>query len=256
MTSKHLTLILLLTIPGFMLHSPLHAGNDPSLQAAFDKANRLYEEGRYEPAALLYQQVAGRLHNWKIYFNRGNCEYKLGRFLKAKILYLQARKLNPDALEIEHNLTLVNRHFRDAIPPARPDFPTRLGLWMQTALPVNVVNLLLLGSGLLVNLFLFLLLTRTRRRRWLYGLGASLLLLLILGAWQIRRLERLRATDTAVVRVEQTELRSGPGTDQTVFFEVHAGLEVTVREQRRDWLYVTASDQVAGWVERADLQLI
>jgi tetratricopeptide (TPR) repeat protein len=251
MNRRRFVLLLLLAWSGSLCAAP-----PATPQAAFDEANRLYELGRYEPALALYRQAAARMNDWKIHFNSGNCEYKLGRYLDAKIDYLRARKLNSEDGDIDSNLALVNRRFRDSIPPVPPDFPVRLGLWLQNALPVNLVNLALLALGWMAAIFLLRLMRGGFRRRWLYGLGASLLLLAVLAAVQAHRLARLHTAGTAVVRVEQAELRSGPGDEQTVFFEVHAGLEVTVREQRRDWLYVTASDQVAGWIERSNLQLI
>ncbi len=253
MTHRPLPLLLLLLAA---LGAAL-PGKPPPPQAEFDEANRLYAAGRYEPALALYERVAATTRDWKVYFNAGNCLFKLGRHLDAKIHYLRARRLAPGEGVIDGNLALVNRRFRDSIPAARPDFPARLAAWLAAALPPNAVNLLLLALVWLACLCLLLLLRkRPFQRRWLYGLAAALLLLAVLAGWQVLRLKTLGHPGQAVVCAEKAELRSGPGADQTIFFQVHAGLEVQVLERHDGWLYVSASPQVAGWIERASLQLL
>jgi len=51
-------------------------------------------------------------------------------------------------------------------------------------------------------------------------------------------------------------LRSGPGEDNTVLFKVNPGLEVRIIDRRGEWVQVTASERIAGWIEKKRLALI
>ncbi len=61
---------------------------------------------------------------------------------------------------------------------------------------------------------------------------------------------------SAVVWEEDAQLRSGPGGDNTVLFKVNPGLEVRIIDRRGDWVQVTASERIAGWIEAKRLVLI
>jgi tetratricopeptide (TPR) repeat protein len=227
-----------------------------SPQEDFAMANGHFQAGRYEAALKIYQAIDGRLAHWKVLYNIGNCYAKLGRPLDAKIHYLRARKYRPLDRSIAKNIALVNKRFADVLAPETPDFLSRAIQVLQASFSVNLLGLLLLLAVLLLNVFLFLLLAKGRKKKILYGLSFSLLLSLALGTWLFTRVSALEQTTTAVVRKADAVLRSGPGASNTELFKVHAGLEVKILERRREWVQVTASPQVAGWVELEDLTLI
>ena len=73
-------------------------------QAQFDRANQLYEESQYDQALQLYLQLEKDVVNWKLLFNIGNCYYKQNQFVKAKIYYLRAQRLQPFETSIQKNI--------------------------------------------------------------------------------------------------------------------------------------------------------
>ncbi|MCU0237520.1 MAG: SH3 domain-containing protein [Acidobacteria bacterium] len=198
----------------------------------FAAANRRYEQGLYAEALALYLKVAQRSDDWQVSYNIGNCHYKLGDYLSAKVSYLKARKRRPLEPAIARNIAMTNRHFRDdAVLPA-PDFVTRAVQTLESAL------------------------TRGRDRRLFYALAFSLLFVLGLGACHVGRTAAMGRSDSAVVRAEDSQLRSGPGADNTVLFTINPGLEVRIIDRRGDWVQVTASERIAGWIEKKRLVLI
>ena len=224
----------------------------------FAAANRLYEQGRYAEALPLYLEVARQARDWQALYNIGNCHYKLGDYLAAKIYFLKARKLRPLEPAIARNIAMTNRHFRDDASLPAPDFITRAGQRLESLISLDALSVLLLLAVLLLNLFLFLLLTRGRNRKLLYALAFSLISVLGLGACHVSRTSALGRSDRAVVRDAETDsqLRSGPGLDNTVLFKVNPGLEVRIIDRRGEWVQVTASERIAGWIEKTRLALI
>jgi len=223
---------------------------------AFAQANRFYGQGRYGEALALYRKAAAQSGDWRLAYNMGNCHYKLGDYLQAKVLYLKARRLRPLEPALARNLALVDRHFQDDARLPAPGFLARALQALESWVSLDALSIMLLLAALLFNVLFFRLLTRGRNRRLLYALGFSLLLLAGLGACHAGRTAAAARSVTAVVADEETALRSGPGADNTVLFKVHRGLEVRIIDRSGPWLQVAASASVAGWIEAARLILI
>jgi tetratricopeptide (TPR) repeat protein len=222
----------------------------------FSLANSHYEAGRYGEALKIYQRLNRQLTNWQVLYNIGNCYFKLDQPLAAKVNYLRARKFQPLNQSIAKNIAIVNKSFKDIIAPETPDFISRTIQVLQARLSLNTLSLLLLAAILLLNLFLFLLLKKGRRKKIIYGLAFSLFLSLALGALHYNRVSSMRQTSIAVVNAENSVLRSGPGASNTELFKINPGLEVKILDRSRDWVQVSASPQVAGWIELINLTLI
>src|SRR5208337_1300274 len=73
--------------------------------AAFDAANRLYEQGKYSEAAAAYQKLvqAGQV-SAALYFNLGNACFKAGTLGRALAAYRQAEALAPRDPDLRANI--------------------------------------------------------------------------------------------------------------------------------------------------------
>jgi len=234
----------------------LAAAGSAALKEDFSTANVHYEAGRYEEALEIYLQINRQLTSWQVLYNIGNCYYKLGQPLAAKIHYLRARKFRPLDISIAKNIAIVDRNFKDVIVPETPDFFSRAIQVLQAELDLNTLSLLLLAAILLLNISLFLLLKKGRQKKIVYGLVFSLLLSLALGAYHFERVAGQRRTSIAVVSAANSVLRSGPGESNTELFKINPGLEVKILDRSREWVQVSASPQVAGWIALKRLTLI
>jgi hypothetical protein len=234
----------------------LGAAATAGVQEDFTAANRKYEEGKFADALPAYLTISRQVTDWRVFYNIGNCYYKMDRYLSAKVYYLKARKFQPLDASIARNIAMTNRHFRDAVSLPDPDFITRSIQLLESKLSLNAVSALLLFSILLLNTCLFLLLAKGKSKKIIYALGFSLLLSMGLGAYHVSRVASLGRSGSAVVWEENSLLRSGPGEDNTVLFKVNPGLEVKIIDRFRDWVQVTASAQIAGWIEKKRLALI
>jgi tetratricopeptide (TPR) repeat protein len=234
----------------------LAAAGNAAAKDDFSAANAHYEAGRYAEALSIYLQIDRQLTNWQVLYNIGNCYFKLGQPLAAKVHYLRARRFRPLDDSIARNIAIVDKSFKDAIAPETPDFISRVIQVLQTGLDLNTLSLLLLTAILMLNIFLFLLLMKGRRKKIIYGLAVSLLLCIALGAYHYARVTGQRETSVAVVSEANSVLRSGPGESNTELFKINPGLEVKILDRSRDWVQVSASPQVAGWIELKRLILI
>jgi hypothetical protein len=225
---------------------------DP-IQNLFEQGNRLYEQGQFARALESYEKIERSQGSWKLFYNMGNCHFKLDRFLKAKIYYLKARKIRPLHRSILKNISIVNRRFKDRIPEEKMDFLERSLLRIESWIPLNVISFLLIFFVALFNVSLFTVIRKGRNKWALYGLLFSLILSMLLTGIHVYRVQKRNIRNVAVVIHEQTPLRSGPGSDNTVLFKVNPGLEVKLIDTSGQWFQVSASEDIAGWIRKEEL---
>lgn len=225
-------------------------------QESFQKGNSLYEEGRYSEALDAYLAAQQNVAHWKLFYNIGNCYYKINDYVKAKIYYLRARRLKPFDPSITKNIDIVDKRFSDKIEAEKPDFLSRVALRIETFISINVVSITLLLAVIILNFFIFILLKKGKNRAIVYGVSFSLVIMLVIAGYHIYRIGKQNLRNTAVIVKAGTELRSGPGENNTILFKVNPGLTVRIIEKSRNWLQVSASSQVAGWLQEDRLERI
>lgn len=247
-----ISMLLAITVTG---GRQLFAAGD-NFQERFNQAGRLYEEGKYAEALALYQDIEKSAAHWKLFYNMGNCYYKMNNFVKAKLYYLRAERLSPFEASIQKNIDIVDKQFSDKIEGEEPDFLTRAALHIESAISLNVLSVILLMVVIILNAFIFLLIKKGKSRFRLYGVSFSLVIVLVIGGYHIYRTGKQELRNTAVIVKADSELRSGPGESNTILFKVNPGLKVKIIEKSRSWVQVSASAQVAGWVEEDRLERI
>src|SRR6266404_4838400 len=104
-----LTLLLLLwtSCPG-----PTRAGD---VSAAFEQANKFYEQSNFTEAAAAYARVIdGGQVSPALYFNLGNALFKSGQIGRAILSYRQAEQLAPRDPDIRANLRFARNRVEGA----------------------------------------------------------------------------------------------------------------------------------------------
>lgn len=227
-------------------------------QDGFDKANQLYEEGKYAEALNQYLEIEKAGSHWKVFYNIGNCYYKLNQPVRAKIYYLKARRLEPFEPSIQKNIEIVNKLLKDKVPSPKPDFISRLLMRIESILSLNILSISLLLLVVIFNGFVFMLIKKGKNRFILYGVSFSLILVLLFTGYHIHRVNKYNRRNIAVIIKKDAQLRSGPGENNTVLFKVNPGLEVKIIDQggNKKWLQVSASSEIAGWIEAESLEQI
>jgi len=85
-------------------------------QTAFEKGNQCYQKENYTEAINQYEIVlATGKHSAELYFNLGNCYYKLHKVAPAVYNYEKALQLNPNDEEIKTNLDFARKMAIDDI---------------------------------------------------------------------------------------------------------------------------------------------
>jgi tetratricopeptide (TPR) repeat protein len=223
------------------------------LSVAFDQANRLYEQGKFAPAAAAYEELArGGKVSAALYFNLGNACFKSGQLGRAIANYRLAQRLAPRDPDIRANLQfarncVVGGAYRPA--PAWRRWTSRLTLNEWTVLAAGA---LWVGFALLV-----LGQVRPARRRELrrYVLAAGLAgVFCAAGLWLAWR-ERYLNT-VAIVIQREVVMHHGPLDESPSLQTLHDGQELRVIDYKDNWLRLAGGARGAGWLKRGQVLLL
>lgn len=221
--------------------------------AAFDAANRLYEQARYREAAAAYEALLAQgVVSPALYFNLGNAWFKAGEAGRAILNWRLAERLAPRDPDIQANLRLTRELVRGQPPPAPPwwrRWSRRLTLNEWAGLAGAGVWL---GFGALVGGELW---PGRRRfcRRWATAFGG---LALLAGAALAEQAAARWLRVEAVVVAREAVVRYGPLEVSPELQKVEDGTELVVLDQKDHWLQVTGLPRGTGWIRQDDVVVV
>lgn len=220
--------------------------------AAFEQANKLYEQGKYTEAAAAYEAIlaAGRT-SAALYFNLGNAWFKAGELGRAIAHYRLAERLTPRDPDVQANLAFARQSVA-----GRPYTPGRLERWLRrfTLNEATVVLALLLWSwlGLLTGGYLW----PQRLRAWRTATLACGLTVGVAALWLGLMLHVRTGSTTAVVTASSAVVHYGPLEESQSAFTARDGMELEVRDQKDGWLQVADNQARVGWIEARDVLVL
>jgi tetratricopeptide (TPR) repeat protein len=229
--------------------------------ALFQQGVRFYQEENYAEALQAFQQIRDAGHDaGSLYFNMGNCYYKLGDSGRAILFYESAKKLTPGDEDVRFNLGLVNESIVDQIEKQEDFFLIRY--WRGFLFLLHKTTFLVLLGALYGAAVLFLIFRLLARNGALRLLSQRLavtfgVLFLLFGASFIARLHDEKTRVEAVILADKVDVMSAPlAQGGTEVFVLHAGTKVRLDRQRDEWVEIILPDRKVGWVKKDVLEKI
>ena len=85
-----------------------------SVDSIFNNANQLYTSGDFPNALIVYESLLDqKIYNKTLYYNIGNCYYKLTMLGYARLYYEKAKLYDSSDSDVSHNLTIVQNRLID-----------------------------------------------------------------------------------------------------------------------------------------------
>jgi tetratricopeptide (TPR) repeat protein len=219
--------------------------------AAFDAANKLYEQSKFAEAAASYEKLlrSGQASE-SLYFNWGNALFKSGQIGRAIAAYQQAQQMAPRDPDVRANLQFARNQVQG--PTLLPE---RLWRWLGK-LSLNEWTCLAAAALWLWFFLLILLQWRPTLKPvlkayvlWL-GATAALLCACFSGSFYYNRL-----AERAIVVAGEAVARQAPLDESQSAFALHDGAELQVLDQKDQWLQVRADLRRIGWVRKDSVVL-
>jgi len=215
----------------------------------FTEANKNYKDEDYRGAAEGYAKlILSGLRNGEMYYNLGNCYFKLGMLGKAILSYRLAERYLPRDQDLRTNLDYAREMTKDKIESRQLiSFLNDFCFWYSK---LNLQELLLVF--LAANALCWILaLARLwlKNDYWRYFFLAALSLTVVLALSLGFKFYHSNYSADAVVINREVSVRAGIGTSNTALFQLHDGVECRIIQQEQDWVKLELADGKRGWVE-------
>ena len=221
-----------------------------------DEAKTAYDAGQFRQALDYYaSKIDPRNVSPALLYNMGNCFYQLGDYPRALVCYERAHYLQPRDSDITGNLELTRRKL--LLPPKyRVESPADFMLAARDFLRLDEW-LVACASGLTLVLIALGLFFRRHSNLWQWPFYTGILIVVICSAALIAKASADDPAREAVVIVRNTPLYSLPSAESgRVEQYLKPGTEVSIEENRMDWVRVRLENNDEGWVRGSNLALL
>jgi tetratricopeptide (TPR) repeat protein len=222
-------------------------------QNGFEKGNALYQKGNYKDAITAYESVLdSKKQSAELYFNLGNCYYKLNKVAPSIYNYEKALVLNPSDVEIQNNLKFAHKlqideikempkvGFAKLIRDFTGNFHYNTWAWISVSFSFLFL-LFFLG-------YYFSQIT-VSKRIFFFGMFIVVFLILISVLSAIFEKNNYETEKPAIVFAEVVAVKSEPKTSSSDVLVLHEGTKVFVLEVLDNWKKIQLTDGTEGWIE-------
>lgn len=215
----------------------------------FTEANKQYQNENYSGAAEGYVAlILSGLQNGEMYYNLGNCYFKLGMLGKSILSYRLAKLYLPRDQDLSTNLDYAREMTRDTIESRQlTSFLNEFCFWYSKLNLKELLLLFLTANALCWTLALARL--WLSNEYWRYLFLAALALTVVFGLSLGLKFHRCYYSADAVVITREVSVRAGNGINNTALFQLHDGAECRIVRQEQDWAQLKLADGKRGWVE-------
>lgn len=224
--------------------------NTLNAPAEFERANKLYEQGKFAEAATAYEELlrAGTT-SASAWFNLGNASYKSGQIGRAITAYRMAERLTPREAALRANLQFVQGKVYS-------DERTRVPWWKSVLRRATLNEWTALTAGAAWMFFAVLVAGEITRTRYPKTTAVFLLVVLLCGtglglAWRDQSGGR-----EAVVVAREATARFGPLDESQAAFQLRDGAECAVLDVKGEWVQVRDPEKRSGWIRRDDVMIL
>lgn len=226
-------------------------------ERTFARANDTYKNADYKRAAQMYEDlVTSGIESEEVYFNLGNCYYKLGNIAAAILNYERAQRLAPTDDDIDFNLTLAQSRITDKIDPAPQFFVVkwwRLFVALATPSAWSLVGIVLVWLSIAAAA-LFFVARVPGFKKSMFAIGLVLLFcaaLMFTFAFQ----QHNKAT-SAIVFASSVVVKSEPQEESKDLFALHEGTKIDILGVDGEWYKVRIADGSVGWMRLNTVRII
>ncbi len=222
-------------------------------------ATEAYKTNDFDKALSLYSELEARNQkNPDIYYNIGNCYFRLNRIGLAVLYYKKAL-----LIDSSHSLARKNLNFALKFTLDKQDFENQnfLSNIINTAYQSLSLNALawitlILLTGLVTVIHAMIRkgqdYTHTKQMMLMIMLAFNLVFI----AWSGTRFYHYKHNNEAVISSSKVNAYSGPGENYTKLFTIHEGLIIKINKIDNAWTLVSLSNGFSGWVRTSTYKVV
>jgi tetratricopeptide (TPR) repeat protein len=229
-------------------------------QTLFEKANTLYNEGKYAEAIDNYSAILEtEKHSADLYYNLANAHYKLNNIAPSIYYYEKALLLNPNDDDIKNNIAFAKNMTIDAIDII-PDagFSKLLKTTtnkMSFDAWAKIAVVLVICFVILILVYYFTYSTLSKRLAFISSTSALILAFIAL-LFAFHKYNLDKKDNPAIVFAQESKVKSDPNNRSEESFRLHEGTKIQVIDTYNDWKKIKLSDGKEGWLISEDIKLL
>lgn len=230
-----------------------------SAQVYMQQANKLYEASEYLSALDIYHKIEAEYRSPILFFNIGNCYFKLNEIPSAILYYERSLKYDPQNENTLANLKQAHKYISDNIQ----EMPTTAfsASWKAFVQDRSInfwanLSIYFMIAGFLV-LVLALLKVPEFVKKFSTLLG-TLLILVAMFAFFLANSARnnLEQDNNAIIFTPKVDVMSEPKDGASRLFVIHDGLKVNIVDENNEWFEIKLSNGEIGWIKKSDCKVI
>lgn len=227
----------------------------------FEEGNALYRQGQYGQALGRYESIlASGVHSSSLYFNMGNCCYKLQDIGHAVLYYEKALRLSPGDEDVLANLAITNIAVVDRITPLEKHLFFKIADGFLGVIPRKVLMILLVAvylTGMLLVITAVISRKPAVKSAAMRSAVVPGIVLVLLGVMLVGQIRRAGNRVEAVILAEVVQVKSAPNESAAMdLFSLHEGTKVRVDQHTDGWLEIVLADGKVGWIRGEDAGII
>lgn len=229
-------------------------------QVSKSAADSLYAAEHYQQAAKQYETLLKDGVSADLYYNLGNCYYRMDDMTQAVLNYERALLLSPGDRDIRLNLQMARSKTIDKIVPESEMF---FVTWYHSL--VNLMSVDGWARTAILSLILVIILALAylfSDRIWLRKVGFFggfflLFVFLFSNLFAYQQQQVLIHRSGAIIIRSAVNIKSTPAQNGTDLFILHEGTKVTITDDSmKDWREIRVADGKEGWLQTKDIEVI
>ena len=226
----------------------------------FSRANDLYKNGQYSKAIELYLNIEKNgLESDDLFFNLGNCYYKLNKVAPSIYYYEKALKINPMHQDASNNLVFAKRMTIDVIEDLPKTFLQRFSSNVIQKLTYNTWAILAVTASFLAALLFLLYYFSAAPKRKIFYFNITIFavfVMIVAVIFAYSNYNTAQKSRSAIVFSPKSEIKNAPSLNGETVFELHEGTKVTILDELPNWKKIKLADGKIGWVNVSDIKEI
>ena len=224
----------------------------------FKNANTAYNAGKFEKALLLYKQIleSGE-HSAALYFNMGNCYYRLNNVAESIFFFEKAKQMNPLDEDISINSAFAQNMAIDAVEllPISQVTKFKDGL-VELFNQEGWALVLTLLAWLLAIFWGLYLKNKTPLFKRIFFVSTILMSSFLISSVFISVIKFAdeSATNHGILFNQKIEVWAEPNTRAEGLFILHEGTKVQLLDALQEWQKIRIANGSEGWIKDGNVR--
>jgi tetratricopeptide (TPR) repeat protein len=222
----------------------------------FSNAEKFYKANNFDKALAEYEKLNAKGYSgMDLYYNMGNCYFKLDKLGLAIAYYEKAAKFDPSDNDVVANLRLANAKTEDKINNEQKG----LGGWFNRLIHIMAPDTWT-KYGVILWIFAFgtFILVRLKFIKRVFEIASwsAILFAVCFFIFGFLHYKSVSQSTKAVVIESTVQVKSSPSENSKNLYILHEGAKVNLHQVRDLWYEISIDNDNYGWVMKSEAEII